>query len=141
MFAALLGAVNLLFDYAKVRAVVEDRRSMIGALVAAFRFIRQRAADAIGLYLLDGLVFVALLAVYRLIAPGAGGQGFSLWAGLLLTQLYLLARIWVKLVFYASEVSFFQGSLAHAGYAAAPLPTWPHSPSAEAIGPPLPTEE
>jgi len=136
VFGALVGAVNLLFDYAKVRAVVEDRRSMIGALMAAFRFIRRQPVDTIGLYLLDGLLFVALLGLYGLVAPGAGGAGWSLWAGLLVTQLYLLLRIWVKLVFYASEVSLFQASLAHAGYAAAPVPAWPDSPSAEAIGPP-----
>ena len=135
VFGALVAGVNLLIDYAKVRAVVEDRRSMIGALIAAFRFIRRQPADTIGLYLLDGALFVALLALYAGVAPGAGGAGVSLWAGLLLTHLYLLARIWVKLVFYASEVSLFQASLAHAGYAAAPIQTWPDSPSAEAIGP------
>ncbi len=31
VFGALLAGVNVVFDYAKVRAVVEDRRSMIGA--------------------------------------------------------------------------------------------------------------
>ena len=35
VFGGLVASVNLLFDYAKVRAVVEDRRSMIGALMAA----------------------------------------------------------------------------------------------------------
>jgi hypothetical protein len=35
VFGVLLLALNMLFDYAKIRAVVEDRRSMIGALVAA----------------------------------------------------------------------------------------------------------
>jgi hypothetical protein len=138
VFGALLSAVNLLFDYAKVRAVVEDRRSMIGALMAAFRFIRRQPTETVGLYLLDGLLFVVLLALYGMVAPGAGGSGWSLWVGLLVTQFYLLLRIWVKLVFYASEVSLFQASLAHAGYAAAPVPTWPESPAAEATGPPPP---
>jgi hypothetical protein len=136
VFGALVGAVNLLFDYAKVRAVIEDRRSMVGSLMAAFRFIRRQPAETIGLYLLDGALFVALLAAYGVVAPGAGGGGLSLWAGLALTQLYLLLRVWVKLVFYASEVSLFQASLAHAGYAAASVPTWPDSPAVEALGPP-----
>jgi hypothetical protein len=136
VFGALLAAVNLLFDYAKVRAVVEDRRSMIGALMAAFRFIRRQPADTIGLYLLDGVLFAVLLGAYALVAPGAGRSGWPLWGGLLLTQLYLLLRIWVKLVFYASEVSLFQASLAHAGYTAARVPEWPESPAAEAMGPP-----
>jgi hypothetical protein len=103
--------------------------------MAAFRFIRRQPAETIGLYLLDGLLFVVLLTVYGLVAPGAGGTGWSLWGGLLLTQLYLLLRVWVKLVFLASEVSLFQASFAHAGYAAAPVASWPDSPSAEAIGP------
>ena len=33
----------------------------------------------------------------------------------------------------AAEVVFFQGELAHATYTAAPLPTWPDSPAAEAL--------
>jgi hypothetical protein len=138
VFGTLLAAVNLVFDYAKIRAVVEDRRSMVGALAAAVRFVRRWPREAAGLYLLDGALFVALLAAYGLVAPGAGGSGWSLWLGLLLTQVYLLVRIWVKLVFFASEVSLFQASLAHAGYAAAPLAAWPDSPAAEAIGPPAP---
>jgi hypothetical protein len=36
-------------------------------------------------------------------------------------------------VFWASETSLFQARLAHAGYVAAPVPTWPDSPAAEAI--------
>src|SRR6185436_15142381 len=39
LFTALLALTAVVFDYAKVRAVVEDRRSMTGALVAAMRFI------------------------------------------------------------------------------------------------------
>jgi hypothetical protein len=39
----------------------------------------------------------------------------------------------VKLVFWASETALFQSRLAHAGYVARPLPTWPDSPAADAI--------
>jgi hypothetical protein len=35
VFAAALALVSMVSDYAKVRAVVEDRRSMVGALGAA----------------------------------------------------------------------------------------------------------
>ena len=135
LFGGMFAACSLLFDYAKVRAVVEDRRSMIGALLAAARFIRRRPAATAGLYALNGALFVALLAVWRMVAPGAGTSGWPLWAGLALTQAYLLARLAVKLLFYASETSLFQASLAHAGYVAAPAPAWPESPAAEAIGP------
>ena len=50
-------------------------------------------------------------------------------------QAYVLARLWVKLLFYGSEVAFFQASLAHAGYTASPSRAWPDSPAADAIIP------
>jgi hypothetical protein len=37
----------------------------------------------------------------------------------LIGQLYVLVRSWVKLVFWASETALFQSRLAHAGYVAA----------------------
>ena len=39
IFGTLLVIANIVFDYAKIRAVVEDRRSMLGALLSAIRFI------------------------------------------------------------------------------------------------------
>jgi hypothetical protein len=131
VFGAVLCGFNLLFDYAKIRAVVEDRHSMLGALAAAWRFIARHPMSAAGLYLANGLLFVLVLAAYALVAPGAGGP--SPWFGFLIGQLYILARLWVKLGFYASQTSMFQGLLAHAEYTAAPPPVWPESPAAEAI--------
>jgi hypothetical protein len=133
-FGAALAACNIVFDYAKVRAVVEDRRSMIGAVLAAIRFIRRNFRAAAALYLLDVLLFVIVLAIYAFVAPGAGGAGWSMWLAFGIGQGYVLARVWVKLVFWASETTLFQGRLAHAGYVAAPLPAWPDSPMADAIG-------
>ena len=42
-------------------------------------------------------------------------------------------RHYVKLMFYASETSYFQRALAHASYTAAPAVVWPESPAAEAV--------
>ena len=133
LFGLLLVACNLVFDYARIRAVVEDRYSMLGSVVAGFRFIRRNAAGVFGLYALNGLLWLLVLAVYALAAPGAGSGGAGAWLGALVGQLYLVARLWVKLVFYASQTALFQGRLAHAGYTAAPRPVWPDSPAAELV--------
>ena len=133
IFGLALAACNLVFDYAKVRAIVEDRRSMLGASLAAIRFIRQNPS-AIALYLVDLALFVIVLALYALLAPGAGGAGWSMWIAFAIGQAYVIARLWVKLVFWASEAALFQARLAHAGYVAAPKPIWPDSPMVEAIG-------
>jgi len=135
VFGGLLVAVNVVFDYAKIRAVVEDRRSALGALIAAVRFIRRHPGPVAGLYALNGALFLLILALYALAAPGARG-GWFVWLGFLVTELYLLARLALKLTFYASETSLFQRLLAHAEYTASPPPAWPESPAAEAIAPP-----
>jgi hypothetical protein len=134
VFGIPLAGFNLLFDYAKVRAVVEDRRSMFGTLSAAAAFVRQHTAGVAGLYLLDACIFAAILVAYRVVAPGAGSAGWSMWVAFALSELYVMARVWAKLVFWASETSLFQSRLAHAAYVRRAEPVWPDSASAEAIG-------
>ena len=56
-----------------------------------------------------------------------------MWLAFIAGQLYLLARLAIKLHFVASQTALFQSHLAHATYTAAPAPAWPESPAAEAI--------
>jgi hypothetical protein len=131
-FALPLFFVNILFDYAKVRAVVEDRRSMIGAIAAGWRFVRRHPVPVITLYALNAFVFLLVIGIYFLIAPGAAMPNAVAFA---VGQLYIVLRVMVRLQFMASQTALFQSKLAHAGYVAQPVPTWPDSPAAEAIGP------
>jgi hypothetical protein len=130
VFLAVLFTVNIVIDYARIRIVVEDRRSAIGALLAGARFVRRNIAATAGVYLLNGLLFLAALGLYAFAAPGASLPG---WLVLLAGETYILLRHFLKLTFYASETSLFQGRLAHASYTAAPPIEWPESPAAEAI--------
>ena len=70
-FGVLLVALNITVDYAKVRMVVEDRRSAVGALAAALRFIRNHSGQVAALYALNSLTLLALLALWALVSPGA----------------------------------------------------------------------
>ena len=106
--AAGVIAVSVYMTYARVRLVVEDRRSALGACNAAATFVARNPA-AIGIALV-WLVPILLTARY---ARGA--------APILLLPLF------------ASATALFQARLAHAGYAAAPPVEWPESPAAEAL--------
>ncbi len=140
-FAALMAAVNLVVDYAKIRAVVEDRRSMIGALAASARFVVRHSRATVALYLLNTFLFAAILFVYRFVAPGGGWHGAAVWIAFAIGELYIVARVWAKLVFLASETSLFQSRLAHAGYAAFPEPRPSEPPIVDALGAPrVPTQ-
>jgi hypothetical protein len=132
LFGLLLVMVNVIFDYAKIRIVVEDRRSALGALSAAMRFVWRRLGRVTALYTTNAAAFLLVIAIWALIDPGVGG-GLQLWAAFLAGQLYLIVRLALKLQFLASETALFQASLAHASYAAAPIPAWPDSPAAEAV--------
>jgi hypothetical protein len=111
---------------------VEDRRSSIGAVLSALRFVRRNRGTAY-LYLLNALVFLLLVLMYALVGPGAPGAGIWMWITLGIGQLYIVGRHYLKLLFYASELAFFQRALAHAAYTAAPSVVWPESPAAEAV--------
>ena len=117
LFGVLVMSANLVFDYAKVRAVVEDRRSMIGALSAGLRFVRRNAAAVIGLYALNSLAFLAVLLLYYLAAPGAAADALAFAIG----QLFIVLKVIIRLQFAASQTALFQGRLAHAGYTARPV--------------------
>jgi len=128
-FTAMVCAVNVVVDYAKIRAVVEDRRSMVGALVAGWRFVVRHPAKTSGLYLLNLMLAALVAAVYFVLAPGASAPVLAFAVG----QLYIVLRVIVRLQFLASQTVLFQSKLAHAGYVAKPVPRWPDSPAAEAI--------
>ncbi len=131
-FGLLLALVGLVFDYARVRAVVEDRRSMIGTLLAGWRFVRRHPASCAGLYAANGLGLAAVVGVYAVTAPDVS-TATPTWWGFLAGQIYVVAHLAGKLLFYATETAYFQSRLAHAGYVAAPAPVWPESASAEAL--------
>lgn len=104
---------------------------MIGAIGASWRFIRRQPIAAWALYKINAFVFLLVIGLYYLIAPDATADTLAFAVG----QLYIVLRVVVRLLFAASQTALFQGRLAHAGYVARPVPKWPDSPAAEAIGP------
>ncbi len=125
--------VNLVVDYAKVRAVVEDRHSVIGAVVAASRFVVRHPAAVAAVYGVNAVIAAAVLLAYILIAPEGRGGDWRLVSVLAVGGAYLLARLAVRLAFLTSAMALLERTFAHAEYTAPPLPVWPDSPAAEAI--------
>lgn len=132
LFGAVVAAVNLVFDYTKIRAVVEDRRSMVMTLLTALRFVRRNLGAVVTLYALNLATFLVLLFAYFVAAPGVAG-GWRMWLALAIGQLFILLRAAVRLQFAASQIALFQGRLAHAHYVARPRPVWPDSATVEAL--------
>ena len=134
VFAALLVLVNVVFDYAKIRLVVEDRRSAIGAVGAALRFVRRHPGAGPGPLRPQYRRLSDRSGRLRTDAPGAAA-GSAAVLMLAVGQFYIVLRVIARLTFAASQTALFQSRLAHAGYTARPLPVWPESAAAEAIRP------
>jgi hypothetical protein len=125
----LLALWSVIGDYAKVRVVVEDRHSAIGALVASVRFVARHPLQVFVLYALNAAVMVLAVAASRRFA----GPTPNHWIVVIVYTVAMLLQILARLSFMASSIVLFQSQLAHAGYVAAPLPMWPDSPSAEGL--------
>lgn len=125
----LLLSFALIIVYAQVRLVVEDRRSAVGAILAAARFVRRNPAS-IALFVLSVLLLWGGTSAVLAIAP----RTLTGWIDVPATALRIGVFSYLVLALYATAVALFQSRLAHAGYTAAPPLEWPESPAAEAIG-------
>jgi hypothetical protein len=134
LFASILVLVNVTFDYSRIRIVVEDRRSAIGAVLAGYRFVGSNIGGVLAVYAVNAAAFLLLIGAYALLTVVVSPAGRAPWLALLAGEVYILARHYLKLTFYASETAIFQARLAHADYTAAPPVLWPESPLAESIG-------
>jgi hypothetical protein len=133
LFLAILTAVNIAFDYARIRLVVEDRRSALFSLTAGARFVRRHLGQVVGVYALNAALFLVAAGVYVAVAPGARNDGGRLWLALAVGQAYIIARVILKLQFLASQICVFQQALASDVLVSAPAPIWPESPAAERV--------
>ena len=116
LFAAGRAGIGLVVDYGRVRAVVEDRRSAIGALRAALRFMARRPAAVAGLWALNMILLALILAACSLLVPTVMGIGRI--GPFLVGQLYTAAHLFTTFVAWASQTAYFQNQLAHPTYVA-----------------------
>jgi hypothetical protein len=115
--------------YARVRLVVEDRRSALGALLSGARFLRRHPAAALIYLGFAACLVLSYLLLLRL--PPAAVQGE--WLTAIAGEGFMALQLFLALASAAASTALFQSRLAHASYTAAPRLEWPESPAAEAI--------
>lgn len=125
---AIALAMALLLSVAQVRVAVEDRRSALGALRGAARFV-VRNPGAVALFALFAIAFLGVMLAGERLGPAA----IETWRATAGAGAVLGVETFLLLAWYATATSLFQSRLAHASYTAAPPLEWPESPAAEAI--------
>jgi hypothetical protein len=106
---SLFSFLSMIFDYARVRMVVDDRTSSLAASAAGTKFAVMNIRSTYGLYLLLCLVGFVLIALYALMEKLVPQDSY--WPLLflfVLQQCYMLARFWLKAGFYACQTRLYQ---------------------------------
>lgn len=125
----LLSVVRVLFDYAKIAVVADDRGdSLFGpvggalsGLAAALRFVAARPLSTLGLYWLIGVAGLLLLGLYSAVAPTAGGGSWpAVILAFLLGQLALVTKLALRLVTLGAETAYYAPATAGPGPAPPP---------------------
>jgi len=105
----LLSVFSMVFDYARIRIVLDDRTSALLASVAGGRFALRNFLNTYGLYFLLALLGVVLITIYALLEGLIPQDSYwPLVAVFLLQQLYMIARFWLKASFYACQTALYR---------------------------------
>lgn len=107
VFGIVLATVSLVADYTRIVDVV-DRPATVGVMMrTGVGFVREHYGAVLAQFVLTGLLFVMLLAVYGTIDI-YGGARVAGWRGIAIAQAYILGRLIIRLTFAASEMRLFQ---------------------------------
>jgi hypothetical protein len=107
----LLALTNMIFDYAKIMIVVNDYYDMIKAVKLTFMFVMMSLFKTVGLYALYFLTAVIIACIYLLIASLIDiSNGFMVLIFFILSQVYMIAKIWIRISFFAGQYSFYHYS-------------------------------
>jgi len=104
----LFSIVRMFFDYVRVRLVVEESKKAIRATILSFSFIGKRFLKAWALYLLVGLIALILGIIYLIASQILPSTGL-LWIVLFIwQQIYILSRMWTRVLFFSTEYHFYK---------------------------------
>jgi hypothetical protein len=107
--ALLLVLVRVVFDYAKIATVVDDRRSMLLAALRGAGFVVLHPLKTLGLCYAWLVVGALALAVYVFVAPGAGvSTAETVTVAFAIGQAFLLSRLLMRLSLLAGQTELYR---------------------------------
>lgn len=106
-FGATLAGLSLVVDFTRIFIVLDRRRCSREALKSARAFLRRRGGAALIVYALSGGLFLVVLLGYAVFDLRARGVP-RVWTAIVIGQLFIVARLAVRLVTAAAEVRLVQ---------------------------------
>ena len=103
----LILGLDLILDYTRIKVVLEDRTSILLAVVAAAGFCKRNFPGAGGLYLLLGVLTLIWAGLYLGVDTLVGDES---WGGILVVflaqQIHVMGRMALKLLGFAAQIRF-----------------------------------
>lgn len=130
VLALLLFAISLLLDYARVRLVIEARRSAIGAVAASWRMLRAHGLRMLGVQAAFWLLLVVWIAA-RGVAANSPAAGWTDNRAAAVVLLFAAGELVLKLALTGAQAALYQDALGSAGWVARAEPAWPDDQSAD----------
>jgi hypothetical protein len=109
LLIVMLGFVNMVFDYAKIRTVVEDSRGMFRETFKALGFSLRHLISVSALFLTIAAIGIGLfLLLVRLRDSIDQSSVMAVIGAILLGQTAIAARMWTRLTFFAAGLDFYR---------------------------------
>jgi hypothetical protein len=101
--------VQMIFDYARIKIVLEDSPNILASATGAFGFVFRHLGSTLGLFYLLFLVQIAFTLVYILIQgviPQSSFPGVA--AAFLFQQFFIFGLIWIRCWLYSSQMELYR---------------------------------
>ncbi len=105
----VVSLVGMVFDYAKVRTVIDRRRSMIVSAVSGLSFSFRCFWRCFRLFYMNVLLVAALTGLFLLVGNQFSNATWGSIIGLFVVQqVFIVCRIGMKLSFFASQLAMYE---------------------------------
>ena len=110
IFVIILFFIGMLFDYAKIITVVEQRRNIIASFFRSLGFILTHIIKTFSLYYIlvfIGIIFITLYTYIEPLFTTNTLRNIGIVFGI--QQVYIILKIWLKCTFFSSQMSLYKG--------------------------------
>lgn len=105
----LLLFLQMVFDYARIIAVVKPKKSVLQAAAAGFRFVLTHPGSTFGLYYLLFLSGVGMTLIYMGLSSLISQAAFiGILLAFILQQAFIFLTIWMRCWLYSSQLELFR---------------------------------
>ncbi len=110
LLALIFFFLNIIFDYTKISVVVREEGKILKEWWRAVKFTVSHAGTTVGLFVLLFILGVGIFGLYYLLENifqpvSSYGMIFLVFV---LHQIYIGARIWLRMMFYASQLALWK---------------------------------